>query len=85
MLIQVLFSHFLGEHSKITLKTKNIFIEATATDLKKAEIVLDTIVTMFGQYCSQPFTAEPVKVIYEDKRVPDAEYPVRWKSFFVLV
>lgn len=28
---------FLGEHSKITLDTKNIFIECTATDLHKVE------------------------------------------------
>jgi len=64
-----------SEHSKITLKTKNIFIEATATDLKKAEIVLDTIVTMFSPYCEGKFTVEPVKVVYEDKRIPDTEYP----------
>lgn len=67
---------FLGDHSKITLNTKNIFIEATATDLKKAEVVLDTIVTMFSQYCKQKFTVEPVKVVYEDGHVPETEYPV---------
>ncbi|VDO73888.1 unnamed protein product [Heligmosomoides polygyrus] len=54
-----------GEHSKITLQTKNIFIEATATDLQKAIVVLDTVVTMFSQYCAQPFTIEPVEVLYE--------------------
>jgi len=49
-----------GNHSKITLNTKNILFEVTATDLTKASIVLDTIVTMFSQYCSQPFFIEPV-------------------------
>jgi phenylalanyl-tRNA synthetase beta chain len=44
-----------SDHSKITLNTKNIFIEATGTDLKKLEIVLDTVVTIFSQYCSTPF------------------------------
>ena len=44
-----------SDHSKITLKTKNIFIEATGTDLKKLEIVLDTVVTIFSQYCKMPF------------------------------
>jgi phenylalanyl-tRNA synthetase beta chain len=44
-----------SEHSKITLDTKNVFIEATGTDLKKLEIVLDTVVTMFSQYCKTPF------------------------------
>ena len=49
-----------GEHSKISLNTKNIFFEVTATDLTKASIVLDTLVTMFSQYCDKPFTVEPV-------------------------
>ncbi|KAF5752703.1 putative phenylalanyl-tRNA synthetase beta chain [Tripterygium wilfordii] len=34
-----------GAHSAITLKTKNVFIECTATDLTKAKIVLNTMVT----------------------------------------
>ena len=54
-----------GDHSKITLNTKNIFIEITATDLEKASIVLDTVVTMFSQYCAKAFTIEPVKVVDE--------------------
>lgn len=54
-----------GDHSKITLDTKNVFIECTATDLTKANIVLDTVVTMFSQYCARPFTVEPVSVQYE--------------------
>ncbi|VDO00588.1 unnamed protein product [Rodentolepis nana] len=45
-----------GEHSKISVSTKNVFIECTATDLNKASIVLDTIVSMFSEYCSEPFT-----------------------------
>ena len=52
-----------GEHSKITLNTKNIFFEVTATDLTKASIVLDTLVTMFSQYCDKPFTVEPVQTV----------------------
>ena len=55
-----------GDHSKITLDTKNVFIECTATDLTKANIVLDTVVTMFSEYCSEPFTVEPVDVSYEN-------------------
>ena len=31
-----------GEHSKITLGTKNVFIECTATDAAKAHVVLNT-------------------------------------------
>lgn len=33
-----------GAHSAITLKTKNVFIECTATDLTKAKVVLNTMV-----------------------------------------
>uniref|UniRef100_A0AAQ5YR91 Phenylalanine--tRNA ligase beta subunit n=1 Tax=Amphiprion ocellaris TaxID=80972 RepID=A0AAQ5YR91_AMPOC len=51
-----------GDHSKITLQTKNVFIECTATDLTKAKIVLDMMVTMFSEYCSQPFTVEEAEV-----------------------
>lgn len=54
-----------GDHSKITLATKNIFIEVTALDLEKANIVLDTVVTMFSEYCKKPFIIEPVEVINE--------------------
>uniref|UniRef100_A0A8C8CBN8 Phenylalanine--tRNA ligase beta subunit n=1 Tax=Oncorhynchus tshawytscha TaxID=74940 RepID=A0A8C8CBN8_ONCTS len=45
-----------GDHSKISLNTKNVFIECTATDLTKAKIVLDMMVTMFCEYCEEPFT-----------------------------
>ena len=56
-----------GKHSRIQLHTTNVFIECTATDLTKANIVLDTVVAMFSEYCSQPFTAETVDIQYIDK------------------
>ena len=46
----------VGDHSKITLNTRNVFIECTATDLNKAKIVLDTIICMFSEHCQKPFT-----------------------------
>lgn len=52
-----------GSHSAISLSTRNVFIECTATDLTKAKIVLNMVVTMFSQYCAQPFTIEPVDVV----------------------
>ncbi|KAF8378504.1 hypothetical protein HHK36_029846 [Tetracentron sinense] len=55
-----------GAHSAITLKTKNVFIECTATDLTKAKIVLNTMVTMFSVYCERKFEIEPVEVKYSD-------------------
>jgi phenylalanyl-tRNA synthetase beta chain len=55
-----------SKHSRIQLHTKNVFIECTGTDLTKANIVLDTIITMFSEYCSNPFTVEEVEVVYEN-------------------
>ncbi|KAF3693106.1 Phenylalanine--tRNA ligase beta subunit [Channa argus] len=55
-----------GDHSKITLNTKNVFIECTATDVTKAKIVLDMMVTMFSEYCAQPFTVEEAEVVYQN-------------------
>lgn len=45
-----------GDHSKITLDTKNVFIEITATDKTKLEIVNKIMVTMFSLYTAEPFT-----------------------------
>eukprot|EP00927_Polykrikos_kofoidii_P045593 TRINITY_DN3962_c0_g2_i1.p1 TRINITY_DN3962_c0_g2~~TRINITY_DN3962_c0_g2_i1.p1 ORF type:complete len:633 (+),score=136.39 TRINITY_DN3962_c0_g2_i1:281-1900(+) len=58
-----------GDHSKIHLKTKDVFVEVTATDLTKANVVLNTVVAMFAEFASKSFTAEPVEVIYA------ADYP----------
>lgn len=55
-----------GDYSKITLNTKNVFIEATATDKTKAEVVIDTIVSMFSQYSSEKFSYERVAINYPD-------------------
>lgn len=58
-----------GDHTKIKLDTKNVFIECTATDLTKAKIVLDTLVCAFSQYCQTPHTVEYVDVEYPDGKV----------------
>lgn len=66
-----------SDHSKIKLSTKNIFIECTATNLNKAEMVLDTIVTMFSGYCNKPFEIELCDVVYpngETKTYPKLNY-----------
>ncbi|KAG6090066.1 hypothetical protein E4U13_003868 [Claviceps humidiphila] len=54
-----------GDHSKITLNTTNVFIEITATDLTKLQIVTDMLVTMFSQYVEDEFTVEPVRIVSE--------------------
>ena len=64
-----------GNHSKISLETTNVFIEMTGTDRTKLEIVNNIIVAMFSQYCAEPFTIEPIKIISdhngETRQTPD--------------
>ncbi|KAJ5803298.1 Phenylalanine--tRNA ligase beta subunit [Penicillium pulvis] len=54
-----------GDHSKISVNTTNVFIEITALDRTKLEIVNRMMVTMFSQYTSEPFTIEPIKIVSE--------------------
>ena len=64
-----------SNHSKITLDTKNVFIDITATDKTKLEVVNHILVSMFSTYCSEPYTVEPVKVVSkhnnESRETPD--------------
>ena len=64
-----------GDHSKISVKTRNVFIDITATDRTKADIVNNILVTMFSQYTDEPFTVEPINIIsehnHESRQVPD--------------
>jgi phenylalanyl-tRNA synthetase beta chain len=61
-----------GNHSKITLDTKNVFIEITATDKTKVEIVNHILVAMFSQHCE---AIEPIKIVSdhngETREAPD--------------
>lgn len=43
-----------------------MFIECTATDLHKAEVVLETVVAMFSEYCETQFQVEQVEVTQLD-------------------
>ncbi|KAF2405248.1 phenylalanyl-tRNA synthetase beta chain [Trichodelitschia bisporula] len=52
-----------GNHSKITLDTRNVFIEITATDKTKVEIVNQIMVAMFSLYADDACTVEPVSII----------------------
>ncbi|TMW56401.1 hypothetical protein Poli38472_006411 [Pythium oligandrum] len=64
-----------GEHSKITINTKNVFIECTATDITKAHVVLNTVIAMFSEYCAEPFTVEPVNIVYEEDASQNEQTP----------
>lgn len=44
-----------SDHSKITLNTRNVFIDVTATDQTKLDIVVNMVATMFSEYCAEPF------------------------------
>ncbi|KAF2875579.1 phenylalanyl-tRNA synthetase beta chain [Massariosphaeria phaeospora] len=61
-----------GNHSKITLNTKNVLIEITALDKTKVEIVNHMLVAMFGGYAE---TIEPLKIVSshnnESREAPD--------------
>eukprot|EP00457_Paulinella_chromatophora_P004005 gb/GEZN01004015.1/.p1 GENE.gb/GEZN01004015.1/~~gb/GEZN01004015.1/.p1 ORF type:complete len:625 (-),score=84.71 gb/GEZN01004015.1/:174-2021(-) len=70
-----------GEHSKISLKTRNIFIECTGTDLTKLETTLNMLVASFSEYCAKPFTVEAVRVV--DKETGQEKlYPQLNDTFF---
>ncbi|KAL8892914.1 MAG: hypothetical protein Q9215_000278 [Flavoplaca cf. flavocitrina] len=64
-----------GNHSKITLNTRNIFVDMTATDPTKLEICLNVLVSMFSQHLEEPFTVEPVKIVsphnHQSRETPD--------------
>lgn len=55
-----------GEHSKITLDTKNVLIEVTAVDKTRANIVLDMMTTLFSEYCS--FEIEQVNIVNQSDK-----------------
>mmetsp|Transcript_5557 Transcript_5557/g.16373 ORF Transcript_5557/g.16373 Transcript_5557/m.16373 type:complete len:639 (+) Transcript_5557:165-2081(+) len=54
-----------GRLSRIQPHTKDVFIECTATDETKANVVCNTVVAMFSEYCG--FRVEPVDVVYKSK------------------
>ncbi|KAI6246338.1 Phenylalanine--tRNA ligase beta subunit [Erysiphe necator] len=67
-----------SDFSKITLKTRNVLIEITGRDKTKLEIVNNIVVAMFSQYCTEPFTIEPVRILSEHndqtRETPDLSF-----------
>ena len=66
-----------GNHTKMTINTKNVLIDITGLDYTKCVIVLKILIALFSKYCSEPFTVEQVKVTTtkngESKLYPDCE------------
>ena len=48
---------------QVTLDTRDILVECTATDLGKARTVLATMCAMFCEHAAVPFEVEPVEVV----------------------
>ncbi|KAF3006748.1 phenylalanine--tRNA ligase subunit beta [Curvularia kusanoi] len=69
-----------GNHSKITLDTKNVLIEITATDKTKVEIVNHMLIAMFAGYAE---SIEAIKIVSphnnESRISPDLS-PREWKA-----
>lgn len=61
-----------SEATKITLNTKDVFIEVTATDKARAEIVLNTICANFSVYNN--------RTIHSVNFVPDKAIVTHLKS-----
>lgn len=56
-----------SDFSKISIDTKNVFIEITALTKPKAMICLNTLVWAFSEYCGESFQIEPVQIIDGDE------------------
>ncbi|CCW71897.1 unnamed protein product [Phytomonas sp. Hart1] len=59
-----------SDFSHMTANTKNVFIECTAPDHYKAQVLVNQLVCAFSIYCEKSFTIEAVAVDYEDE-APD--------------
>jgi phenylalanyl-tRNA synthetase beta chain len=57
-----------SEHSKISINTKNVFIEVTALSRPKAMTCLNTLIWSFSEYCQTPFEIEPVEIIHGEEK-----------------
>jgi phenylalanyl-tRNA synthetase beta chain len=47
-----------GDLTKITLDTRDVLIEITATDKTKLDISISIMIAMFSVYCSEPFESQ---------------------------
>jgi phenylalanyl-tRNA synthetase beta chain len=56
-----------SDTTKISLETKNVFIEMTGTDLHKLEVCLAVVAGQFSQHCQgdSQFTIEQVEIVHE--------------------
>ena len=55
-----------SEGTKISVNTTNVFIEITATDRHRANIVLAILTAQFSAYCEDLFAIEQVEILNPD-------------------
>jgi phenylalanyl-tRNA synthetase beta chain len=81
-----------GAQSAISLDTRDVLIECTATDLTKAKVVLNTVVSMFSQHCeAEPFSYEQVEVVdafgaahlYPDMSARELDVPLEYVNSYL--
>lgn len=63
-----------SEPTKLTVNTKNVFVDVTGMDSTKTKLVLTTIITMFSMYCKEPFSIESV-VLENEADGTKVDYP----------
>lgn len=75
-----------SETTKITLDTKNIFIDITGTDMTKIKIVLAVLACQFSEYCEgdDKFTVEQVEIIDEANPENNGKSPVFEENEFEI-
>lgn len=52
-----------SEATKISVNTKNVFIELTATDKTRGDVCCAILTSQFSQYCENPNTIELINVV----------------------
>lgn len=70
-----------GDHSKISVNTKNVFIEVTGTDKTKTDLVINQMVAMFSKYSKNQFEIEPVQIVSEHNGENRVSPDIRPKHF----
>lgn len=72
-----------SEATKISLETKNVFIEMTGTDLHKLEICLAVLCGNFSMHCDgdSQFTIEEVEIFHEDTGKIEVYPNLEYKEF----
>jgi len=58
-----------SEATKITMDTRNVFIELTGTDLNKLKVCLAIVAGQFSMHCKgdSQYTIEQVDIVYEGR------------------